>query len=83
LLGPSHEVVLSPIGAEVERARQAVDRAESGELVAVVCSGDPGVYAMASLVLEEAGDRGGAPGMVTVVPGVTAAWAPPSATTTS
>lgn len=75
LLGPSHEVVLSPIGAEVERARQAVDRAESGELVAVVCSGDPGVYAMASLVLEEAGDRGGDPGMVTVVPGVTAALA--------
>ena len=75
LLGPSHEVVLSPIGAEVERAREALARAEHGELVTVVCSGDPGVYAMASIVLEEAGDRDGAAGMVTIVPGVTAALA--------
>jgi cobalt-precorrin 5A hydrolase/precorrin-3B C17-methyltransferase len=85
LLGPSQEVVLSPIGAEVERAREAVARADAGELVAVVCSGDPGVYAMASLVLEEAGEVAGSGdrgmgmgmgmGMVTIVPGVTAALA--------
>lgn len=73
ILGPSHEVMRSPIGAEVDRARQAVRRASEGARVAVVCSGDPGIYAMASLVLEEAGDD---PGFgIDIVPGVTAALA--------
>lgn len=73
VLGPSHDVVLSPIGAEVERAREAVRRAGEGARVAVVCSGDPGIYAMASLVLEEAGDD---PAFgIDIVPGVTAALA--------
>jgi cobalt-precorrin 5A hydrolase/precorrin-3B C17-methyltransferase len=73
LLGPGQEVVRSPIGAETDRARQALDRAGRGARVALVCSGDPGVYAMASLVLELAPDAGDPP--VTVVPGVTAALA--------
>jgi cobalt-precorrin 5A hydrolase/precorrin-3B C17-methyltransferase len=72
LLGTSQEIVRSPIGAEVERARQAVDQAIAGAQVAVVCSGDPGIYAMASLVLEEAAE---ARIDVTIVPGVTAALA--------
>ena len=72
LLGPSQEVIASPIGAEVERACSAVAHAIGGARVAVVCSGDPGVYAMASLVLEEAASTSVA---VTVVPGVTAALA--------
>jgi cobalt-precorrin 5A hydrolase/precorrin-3B C17-methyltransferase len=73
LLGPAHDVVASPIGAEVDRARAAVSAATEGLLVAVVCSGDPGIYAMASLVLEEAGDD---PGFgIDIVPGVTAALA--------
>jgi len=37
---------------EVERCQAAVDRAVSGENVAVVSSGDPGIYGMAGLVLE-------------------------------
>ena len=73
VLGPSHDVVASPIGAEVERAREAVGQAAGGARVAVVCSGDPGIYAMASLVLEEAGDD---PGFdIDIIPGVTAALA--------
>jgi cobalt-precorrin 5A hydrolase / cobalt-factor III methyltransferase / precorrin-3B C17-methyltransferase len=73
LLGPSQDVIGSPIGAEIDRAREAVHRASEGARVAVVCSGDPGIYAMASLVLEEAG---GEPGFeIDIVPGVTAALA--------
>jgi len=74
LLGPGQEVVRSPIGAELVRAKQALAEAAAGRRVVVVCSGDPGVYAMASLVLELAEQAG--PGVeVTVVPGVTAALA--------
>jgi cobalt-precorrin 5A hydrolase/precorrin-3B C17-methyltransferase len=71
LLGPSQAVVRSPIGAEVARCRDALARAAGGERVALVCSGDPGVYAMASVVMELAPSAGSPP--VTVVPGVTAA----------
>jgi cobalt-precorrin 5A hydrolase/precorrin-3B C17-methyltransferase len=71
LLRPGQQVVRSPIGAEVERCREALARAAGGQRVALVCSGDPGVYALASLVMELACDAGDPP--VTVVPGVTAA----------
>jgi cobalt-precorrin 5A hydrolase/precorrin-3B C17-methyltransferase len=64
--------VRSPIGSEVERAREALALAEAGEQVAMVCSGDSGVYAMASIVLELAE---GVDVDVDVVPGVTAALA--------
>src|SRR5262249_11343118 len=61
----------SPIGAEPERAALALELAAAGRRVALVSSGDAGVYGMASLVLEAA-ER--APGVeVEVVPGVTAA----------
>ncbi|HTC80575.1 MAG TPA: precorrin-3B C(17)-methyltransferase, partial [Acidimicrobiia bacterium] len=67
------EVVRSPIGAETERCTEALRRAAAGRRVALVCSGDPGVYAMASLVCELAPHHGDPP--LTVVPGVTAALA--------
>jgi cobalt-precorrin 5A hydrolase/precorrin-3B C17-methyltransferase len=73
LLGPHQQVLRFPIGAEAERAAAALERAAAGERVALVCSGDPGVYAMASLVCELAPAHGDPP--VTVVPGVTAALA--------
>ncbi len=41
-----------PIGAEEARARRALDLAAGGRAAALVSSGDPGVYAMASLVFE-------------------------------
>jgi cobalt-precorrin 5A hydrolase / cobalt-factor III methyltransferase / precorrin-3B C17-methyltransferase len=73
LLGPHHEVVRSPIGAEADRCHDALARAAHGQTVALVCSGDPGVFAMASLVCELAPGHGDPP--VTVVPGITAAAA--------
>jgi cobalt-precorrin 5A hydrolase/precorrin-3B C17-methyltransferase len=73
LLSARQSVVRSPIGAETERVTEALHRAATGERVALVCSGDPGVYAMASLVCELAPQQGDPP--VTVVPGVTAALA--------
>ncbi|MEW6477308.1 MAG: precorrin-3B C(17)-methyltransferase [Actinomycetota bacterium] len=73
LLTARQTVVRSAIGAETERVTEALSRAAGGEQVALVCSGDPGVYAMASLVCELAPQHGHPP--VTVVPGVTAALA--------
>lgn len=71
LIRPGQEVVRSPIGAEADRAAEALERAARGQRVALVCSGDPGVYAMASLVCELAPAHGDPP--LSVVPGVTAA----------
>jgi cobalt-precorrin 5A hydrolase/precorrin-3B C17-methyltransferase len=71
LLSPAQEIVASPIGAEKQRCLDALARAAAGARVALVCSGDPGIYAMASLVHELAAGAGDPP--VTVIPGVTAA----------
>ena len=40
------------LGEEHARVEKAIRLAAEGERVALVCSGDPGVYAMASLVME-------------------------------
>jgi len=71
LLSASQEVLRYPIGEETERCSEALRRAGRGQRVALVCSGDPGVYAMAGLVLEMAPRFGGP--RVRIVPGVTAA----------
>jgi len=75
LLRPDQRVILSPLGEELDRARQAIDLAAAGQDVAMVCSGDTGVYAMASPVIETAGAPGAPPVAIRVVPGVTAALA--------
>ncbi|HEX4218396.1 MAG TPA: precorrin-3B C(17)-methyltransferase [Acidimicrobiales bacterium] len=75
LLATRHRVIRSPLGSEVERARQALTLASEGKTVAMVCSGDAGVYAMASPVLELTGDPAFASVVVDVVPGVTAGLA--------
>ncbi len=41
------------LGEEQSRARSALDLAAAGRRVALVCSGDAGIYALASLVYEE------------------------------
>ncbi|SMF01834.1 precorrin-3B C17-methyltransferase [Desulfovibrio gilichinskyi] len=46
------DVLSTGMMAEVERCRRAVDEAVAGRNVAMVCSGDPGIYAMAGLVME-------------------------------
>ena len=61
---------------EAQRAEFALDLSLAGRRVAVVSSGDPGVFAMASVVLEAAADHDRfADVPVHVVPGITAAQA--------
>jgi precorrin-2 C20-methyltransferase/precorrin-3B C17-methyltransferase len=60
---------------EAERAAFALDLAKSGRNVAVVSSGDPGVFAMAAAVLEVSEDPQWKDVPVRVVPGLTAAQA--------
>ena len=52
------EVVASGMKAEVERCGLAIDRARAGKRVALVSSGDAGIYGMAGLVLEICAARG-------------------------
>ncbi|WP_433472643.1 precorrin-2 C(20)-methyltransferase [Spirillospora sp. CA-142024] len=60
---------------EADRARHALALARDGARVAVVSSGDPGVFAMAAAVLEVADEDEFADVPVQVVPGLTAAQA--------
>ncbi|MFE9648552.1 precorrin-3B C(17)-methyltransferase [Streptomyces sp. NPDC006365] len=71
LLRPGTRILESGLGAEEERARTAVAEARLGHAVALIGSGDAGVYAMASPALAEASDDIDVVG----VPGVTAALA--------
>ncbi|WP_119273925.1 precorrin-3B C(17)-methyltransferase [Taklimakanibacter deserti] len=41
-----------PLGAEETRVRHAIALAKEGRQVALICSGDPGIYAMAALAFE-------------------------------
>ena len=71
---PGKDVYATGMMQEVERCKSALDMALSGENIAIVCSGDAGVYGMAGLVLELAGeDERYSAIEVEVVPGVTAA----------
>ncbi len=71
LLRPGTEVRASGLGDEEQRAADAVACAREGRAVALIGSGDAGIYAMASPALEQAGDDVEVVG----VPGVTAALA--------
>ena len=69
---PDKEMRSTGMKKEVDRCRMAVRAAaEEGRNVAVVCSGDPGVYGMAGLIYEVS--REFAPVEIEVVPGITAA----------
>jgi cobalt-precorrin 5A hydrolase / precorrin-3B C17-methyltransferase len=74
---PWHRVVRHAfaLGEEEARARRALDLAADGRRVALISSGDPGIYAMAALVFEllERGDHAGWQRIAVVVsPGVSA-----------
>jgi cobalt-precorrin 5A hydrolase/precorrin-3B C17-methyltransferase len=60
-----------PLGAEIDRARHAISLAREGRSVALVTSGDPGIYAMASLAFELL-DHEPARIAIEVVPGISA-----------
>ncbi|MEL7607985.1 MAG: precorrin-3B C(17)-methyltransferase [Bacillota bacterium] len=72
-LYPNKRTYATPMMREEERCRAALKMAAGGETVAVVCSGDAGVYGMAGLILELAAEYPSVE--VVVVPGVTAALA--------
>ena len=61
------------LGEEVDRCRHALDLAAGGRKVALVSSGDPGIYAMASLVHELVDGCSRWQGVgISVIPGVSA-----------
>lgn len=65
------EKLSTPMKKETERCRMAFDEAYKGKRVALICSGDAGIYGMASLMYELAPDYPETE--IIVIPGVTAA----------
>ena len=68
---PEKEYFATPMRREQERCEYALKAAESGRKTALVCSGDSGVYGMASLTLELA-ERRNSPVKIEAVAGVSA-----------
>ncbi len=65
------QLIRSGMTHEVERCRQALQRAAAGDTVALVSSGDAGIYGMAGLAIELAHAEGlRVP--IEIIPGVTA-----------
>jgi cobalt-precorrin 5A hydrolase / precorrin-3B C17-methyltransferase len=71
---PGQIIEASPITQEQQRAKRAIELAQWGLTVAVVSSGDCGIYGMAGLVLEElqAMNWDGKSPQVQVFPGISA-----------
>ena len=74
IIKPETEVFSGNMGQEVNRARKAIQKAIENKQVAVISSGDSGVYGMAGVVLETAAHEK-ANVTIEVIPGVTAATA--------
>ena len=53
---PCEEYYATGMTQEIDRCRWALEKARTGKRVALVCSGDAGVYGMASPLLELAED---------------------------
>ncbi len=70
-IAPNAKRESSGMRHEVERARRAIELAQGGQRVALVSSGDPGIYGMAGLVLEVLGENSAAI-HVEVLPGISA-----------
>jgi precorrin-3B C17-methyltransferase len=70
-LYPEKELFSTPMMQEQKRCEMALEKAAKGKTVAMVCSGDAGVYGMAGLLLQLLPNYPGVE--VEVVPGVTAA----------
>lgn len=68
---PDKEYMTTGMTKEVDRCRMALEAAGSGKRVAMICSGDSGVYGMAGIMLELAEEYKAIE--VIVVPGITAA----------
>ena len=71
---PDKIYLSTPMTKEIDRCRLAVEKTMAGLNVALVSSGDSGIYGMAGIVLQVA-DQIQAPIEIEIVPGVTAASA--------
>lgn len=65
------ETISTGMGSEEERCRKALEIAQNGKNVSLICSGDSVVYGMAGLVYELSNEYDGVD--IKVVPGITAA----------
>jgi precorrin-3B C17-methyltransferase len=65
------EFLTTPMTRETQRCQMAIDEARKGKTVAMVCSGDSGIYGMAALIYELRGESK-VPSLE-VIPGLTAA----------
>ena len=68
---PEKQFLMTPMRKEAERCKMALEQAQQGQDVAMVCSGDAGVYGMAGLMYELKADYPGVE--LKIVPGITAA----------
>ena len=68
---PGKELVSTPMTQEARRCQMALELARDGKTVALVCSGDSGIYGMAALVFELRGES--MQPEIEAVPGLTAA----------
>ncbi len=68
---PEKETLSTPMKREIERCKLAFEHAEEGKTVAMVCSGDAGVYALAGPILELSQQYEDVE--IEIVPGITAA----------
>ena len=68
---PDKKLMSTPMKKEADRCRIAIEETLKGQTVSMVCSGDPGIYGMASLMFEIAQQY--APIEIEVIPGITAA----------
>ncbi|SCG86869.1 precorrin-3B C(17)-methyltransferase [Methanobacterium congolense] len=65
------EVILKGMGDEIKRAELAIQKSKEGKKVALISSGDPGVFGMGNVLFQVIGKYSGVE--VEVIPGVTAA----------
>lgn len=68
---PDKEFMTTPMTQETKRCQMALDTAMQGKTVAMVCSGDSGIYGMAALIYELRGEC--LEPEIEVIPGLTAA----------
>lgn len=68
---PGKEFLTTPMTQETKRCQMALDIAGKGKNVAMVCSGDSGIYGMAALIYELRGES--RVPEIQVIPGLTAA----------
>lgn len=68
---PDKEFLTTPMTRETQRCAMAIEEALKGKDVAMVCSGDSGIYGMAALIYELRGEK--TQPEVQIIPGLTAA----------